>query len=114
DAGLYLGLSHDANNPNWPIRRVLSFAQACDIVIGPDTGPMWGVAYESNYKVLMLSHGSVENVSKHWVNTVSLHADTARVPCYPCHQLHNTGETCTPNRDKNGSACISDISVETV
>lgn len=114
DRGLFLGLSASMEAQNWPIRRVLAFSQVCDIVIGPDTGPMWAVAFEPNAKVLLLSHASVENVSKHWVNTVTLHADSARVPCWPCHQLHDTGDTCTPNKEKNAAACISDISVPVV
>jgi ADP-heptose:LPS heptosyltransferase len=114
DRGLHLGLSPDANNPTWPIRRVLSFAQACDIVIGPDTGPMWAVAFEPNKKVLLLSHASPENITKHWVNTVTLHADPAKVPCWPCHQLHNSADTCMLNADKNGAACISSINVDTI
>ena len=87
DKGFHVGLSHDAANPNWPIRRVLTFAQVADVVIGPDTGPMWGVAFEPNKKVMLLSHASEENITKYWENTVTLHADQGRVPCWPCHQL---------------------------
>jgi len=114
DAGLHLALSADENNPNWPVRRILTFAQACEVVVSPDTGPAWGVAFEQNAKVLLLSHASPENITKHWVNTTTLHADQKRVPCWPCHQLHNSGETCTPNKEGNASACISDISVQAI
>lgn len=114
DAGLHLALSADADNPNWPVRRLLTFAQACDVVVSPDTGPAWSVAFENNAKVMMLSHASPLNIVKHWHNTISLHADPERVPCWACHCLHNSGETCTPNKEKNASACISDISVELI
>ena len=113
DAGLHLALSPNAERPTWPIRRVLAFAQVCDIVISPDTGPAWATAFEPNAKVMLLSHASVENITKHWVNTVSLHADDT-VPCWPCHQLHSTGETCTPNPEKTAAACISSISPDTI
>ena len=66
-------------------------------------------------KVVLHSHASVENIAKHWVNTVSLHADPNNVPCWPCHRLHDTVDTCIPNKDMGGAAaCISDISVETI
>jgi hypothetical protein len=59
-----------------------------------------------------VSHASAENITKHWVNTVTLHADPDRVPCWPCHRLHNDPSTCKSNKEDNGAACISDISVE--
>lgn len=114
DRGLHLGLSPDPNKPTWDIRRVLTFAQAADIVIGPDTGPMWAVAFEPNNKIMLLSHASAENITKGWVNTVPLHADQNNVPCWPCHQLHDTTKTCRPNAAGNGAACISDIGVQTI
>ncbi len=116
--GLGLALTPDGaeagGDMNWPIRRILTQCQACDVVITPDTGPAWAVAFEDVPKVLMVSHASVENISKHWKNTVVLHADENKVPCWPCHRLHDTPETCVQNKDGNGAACISDISVELI
>lgn len=114
DKGLHLGLSSDPNNPNWPIRRVLGFSQHCDLVITPDTGPAWACAFNDMPKIMLLSHASEENITKHWTKTITLHADRARVSCFPCHQLHDSGDTCTPNRAKDGAACISDISTQCI
>lgn len=114
EQGLHLGLSPSLDNETWPVRRVLSFLQVCDIVIGPDSGPMWGVAFAPNAKVMLLSHASPENITKHWRNTVTLHADQQRVPCWPCHQLHDSAETCTPNSDNTGAACISGINTQAI
>lgn len=114
ETGLHLGLSHDPEKPTWDVRRVLTFVQACEVVVGPDTGPMWATAFEQNHKVMLLSHASQENITKHWVNTNTLHADPVRVPCWPCHQLHDYPTFCTPNKDKNGAACISDITVPAI
>jgi hypothetical protein len=38
------------------------------------------------------------------------------VPCWPCHQLHNTFETCNPIKVNDGdfAACISDINGESI
>lgn len=99
---------------SWPLRRSLAFAQAADLVVTPDTGTAWAVAFEPMPKVLLASHASEENITKHWLNTINLHADTNRVPCWPCHRLHNDPSTCVENKDKNGAACISDISVELI
>jgi len=110
DKNLHVAISPEAENKSWPIRRSLAFTQACDLVITPDTGPAWSVAFESLPKIVMLSHASPENITKHWINTTTLHATD--VACWPCHQLHDEQKTCTPNRDGNGAACISDISSE--
>lgn len=114
DRGYHLGLSPDPTNESWPIRRVLTMARFGDVVIGPDTGPMWGIAFEETKKVMLLSHASEENITKHWVNTTTLHARQEQVPCWPCHQLHNKMDTCTYNREKTGAACISNIPVQSV
>jgi ADP-heptose:LPS heptosyltransferase len=112
--GLHHAGSPSMENQTWPIRRILTFAAACDLVIGPDTGPMWGVAFEPVPKITLMSHASPRNITEHWLNTVTLHADQRRVSCWPCHKLHDTIETCRPNHLNNGAACISDISVEEI
>jgi hypothetical protein len=75
---------------------------------------MWSVAFEPLHKIMLHSHASVENIAAHWLNTTSLSADPKRVPCAPCHRLHDSVETCVPNKDNSGAACISDISVENI
>jgi FkbM family methyltransferase len=112
DAGLHLALTADPNAPNWPLRRSLTQLMTCDLVVGPDTGGMWAVSMAPMPKIMMLSHASPENITKHWNNTYTLHADPGRVPCWPCHRLHDRIDTCVPNADKTGVACMSAISVE--
>jgi ADP-heptose:LPS heptosyltransferase len=106
----------DRTDPSkcWPLRTSLSFACAADLVITPDTGLAWAVALEPMPKIVMVSHASVENITKHWVNTVTLHADPKRVPCWPCHRLHDDPSTCVVNKEGSGAACISDISIDTI
>lgn len=105
--------SDPGGHQDWGIRRSLTQALMCDLVISPDTGPAWACAFEPMPKIIMVSHASPENITKHWYNTVTLHADQYRVPCWPCHRLHDNISTCTPNSfDGKGAACISDISVE--
>lgn len=116
---LFLALSPDnadsGGHQHWSIRRSLTQALYADLVITPDTGVAWAVAMEQMPKIVMVSHASVENITKHWVNTTTLHANQRNVPCFPCHRLHDDISTCTPNRDGgHAAACISDISVETI
>lgn len=108
--GLHGCCDEKAENQEWPIRRVLSTLPLCDLVITPDTGPGWAVAYEPVPKIVLLSHASVRNISGGWRNAVTLHADPALVPCWPCHQLHDALDTCTPDATGQAAACISSIS----
>ncbi len=101
-------------NQRFPIRRILTQLRYCDLVISPDTGPAWAVAMEKVPKIILVSHASAENITGGWRNTVTLHADQERVPCWPCHQLHDSLDTCTPDETKQAAACISSISVSSV
>jgi ADP-heptose:LPS heptosyltransferase len=115
--GIHLAMSPDMTAPSWPIRRVLTQVQAADIVVTPDTGPAWAVAMHTMPKIVMISHAGFDSITKHWVNTTTLHADQARVPCWPCHLLHDSKESCqrvSGSKDDVGAACISDIGVEQV
>lgn len=85
----------------WTIRQAMAMAQISDVVVGPETGILNSVCVCPNAKVLLLSHSTVENLSRDWVNTISLWSDDA--PCYPCHQLHFDGwKYC--NRHPEGTA----------
>ncbi len=112
--GLATCMSLSKEQDIWPIRRGLTQLQLCDLVITPDTGPWWAVAFRPIPKILMVSHASAENIGKHALNTTILGADPERVKCHPCHRLHSDFTTCTPNFENNGAACISDISVHTI
>ncbi len=112
--GLHLAVPSGGGERCWPLRTSLTFALVADLVVTPDTGTAWAVAFEPMPKVVMVSHASVENITKHWVNTTTLHADPDRVPCWPCHRLHDDPSTCVVNKEGNGAKCISDISVEKV
>jgi len=112
--GLYLAVPSQGGEKCWPLRCSLTFAMVSDLVVTPDTGPAWAVAFEQMPKIVMVSHASVENITKHWVNTTTLHADPNYVPCWPCHRLHDDPDTCVPNKEGNGAKCISNISIERI
>lgn len=105
--------------PLWPIRRSLTQVQHCDLVISPDTGLAWGVAMEDMPKIVLVSHASDVNITSHWRNTVTLHADQKRVPCWPCHILHDDEDSCLKlsgrkKADSFAAACMEDIPISAV
>lgn len=92
----------------WSIRQTLAFIDQADLLVGPETGVMNAAGLHPVQKVVTLSHSSVENLTKHWKNCISL--TPASTKCYPCHQLHYGFEFC-PRDEKTGtSACQADIS----
>lgn len=94
------------------IRDGLTLAQQVHCVVGPETGVLNAVAFEPMGKVILLSHSSAENLTKHWVNTDALTpADTS---CYPCHRLHFGSEYCREDAATGAAACQVDISPDRV
>jgi len=77
----------------WSIRHTLVAARECDLVIGPETGVLNAVACTDNHKIVLLSHSSVENLTRDWKNTVSM-LPARDVKCYPCHRLHYGRDHC--------------------
>lgn len=83
------------------VRNTLALAKRCHVVIGPETGILNGVAFEGNAKIVLLSHSSAENLTKHWANAVAI--APRETPCHPCHQLHFDHTFC-PQHDESGAA----------
>lgn len=85
----------------YTIRESLSLAQQCDVVIGPETGVMNSVSHEPMPKVVFLSHSSVENLTRDWVDAHSLvsvgtHCKGRGADLVPaCHRLHHGWARCT-------------------
>jgi ADP-heptose:LPS heptosyltransferase/predicted SAM-dependent methyltransferase len=94
------------------IRDTLALAQVVDLVIGPETGVLNAVGFESVPKLVMLSHSSEENLSKHWVNCTSFAA--RNTACYPCHQLHTTMRYCKEDPHTGAAMCQLDIDPDEV
>lgn len=91
----------------WPIRRALSLALVADAAVGEETALLNAVAQEPMRKVVLLSHSTVENLTKHWVNTVAL---SGAVPCYPCHRIHQTFDHCRRDEASGTAACQAALS----
>jgi ADP-heptose:LPS heptosyltransferase len=93
------------------LRDTMALAQQCHLVVGPETGVLNAVAFETNSKIVMLSHSSEENLTRDWVNTQAL-ASTSTA-CYPCHRLHDTREFC-PSAEDGTALCQSELRPERV
>ena len=89
------------------IRDTMALAQVCNLVIGPETGVLNAVAFDDVAKVVLLSHSSTENLTKHWVNAAAmLPRDT---PCYPCHRLHYGRDYCPEDAETGAAMCQKNI-----
>lgn len=90
------------------IRQTLALAQQMDVVIGCETGVLNAVAFEDNRKVVLLSHSSHENLTKHWKNTNALAPHG--LDCYPCHRLHYGMDFCKEDKATGAAMCQKLIS----
>jgi ADP-heptose:LPS heptosyltransferase/predicted SAM-dependent methyltransferase len=90
------------------IRETLTLAQQSDLVIGPETGVLNAVGFDSSPdKVLLLSHSSANNLSKHWKNVQALTPEGCS--CYPCHRLHYSREYCAVVEETGAALCAQNI-----
>ncbi len=97
---------------SWSMRQALTFCQMANVVVGQETGLLNCVAFEPHVrKVVLLSHSTIENLTRDWPNTASLHG---KAPCYPCHRLHYDWGHCRKNEITQASQCQSMINVGSV
>jgi ADP-heptose:LPS heptosyltransferase/predicted SAM-dependent methyltransferase len=95
------------------MRLAMTLALEADVVVGTETAILNAVAMESSpSKVVLLSHSSVENLTKHWVNTLSF--APGGLPCYPCHRLHHDFSFCTQDPETKFAACQSAVGADSV
>ncbi|MCK0507907.1 methyltransferase domain-containing protein [Aromatoleum anaerobium] len=95
------------------IRDTLTLAKFADCVLGPETGVLNAVAFEALPKIILLSHSSIENLTKHWINTATLTPTFADdVKCWPCHRLHYSSEHCLQNPETGAALCQQAIGPE--
>jgi ADP-heptose:LPS heptosyltransferase/predicted SAM-dependent methyltransferase len=93
----------------WTIRETMSMLPHADLIIGAETGVLNAASMLPVPKIVTLSHSSVENLTKHWVNTVSL--TPKKTPCYPCHMMHYDWTACVKG-SLGVSLCQENIDIE--
>lgn len=96
----------------WPVRAALAFAQIADAVVATESMIANAVAMEPMLKVILLSHSSNENLTKHWISTAALEATA--VACHPCHRIHATLDFCAKDTATGCSACMASYGPDTV
>jgi len=90
----------------WPLRAALAFAQLADVVVATESLIANAVASEAMLKVVLLSHSSNENLTKHWTNTAAV--EPTGVSCHPCHRVHGaTLAFCAKDTATGASACMA-------
>lgn len=99
----------------WSIRQTMSFLEQTDLVIGPETGVLNAASCMPMPKIVFLSHSTEENLTRDWVNTVSLYAKNLRCAgrdrdeVTACHMLHYDWSNCTQNKGSGMAVCMHDI-----
>lgn len=73
------------------IRKSFLLTKHVDLVVSTETSVAMAAGCFDTPKVVMLSHGTEENLTKYWKNC---HAIAPKVSCYPCHQLHYDKTSC--------------------
>lgn len=98
----------------WSIRQTLTMLNYIDVLFAPETGVANWAAYLPIPKIVFLSHSSVKNLTRDWVNTYSLFTPTEKLSCYPCHKLHPdmNYSTCNLDKTKGVAKCQSMMNVE--
>lgn len=96
----------------YTIRQSLAIVEHADMVVGPETGLLNAVGLTSIPKIVMLSHSSRENLTKHWKNTIAM--TPHGLDCYPCHKMHYGWSGCRRNDDSGAAQCQHDITVDQV
>ncbi|CAB4211900.1 AdoMet_MTases domain containing protein [uncultured Caudovirales phage] len=94
------------------IRETLALAGLSALVIGPETGVLNAVGFEEVNKVLLLSHSSDNNLSKHWKNVQAL--TPVGCSCYPCHRLHYSSEYCAIVEETGAALCAQNIEAHVI
>jgi ADP-heptose:LPS heptosyltransferase len=91
----------------WPLRKTLGFiAMVADAMVGPESMAMNVAACYDVPKITFLSHSNRANLTKYWVGDYSLEPDVAVAPCWPCHQLHYTVESCPIAELRDGDRVV--------
>ena len=94
------------------IRQTLALCEFADLMFGPETGVMNAAGQLDVPKVVMLSHSSEENLTKHWINATVLKSE-GLVACAPCHLMHYGWSSCFQNKETHAAECASLIDPET-
>lgn len=86
------------------IRQSFILAKYANLVVSPETSVLVAAGSFETPKVALLSHATVENLTKYYENCTSVFQE---VSCYPCHKLHYSKDTCTLDKEFKLPICMS-------
>lgn len=95
----------------WKIRESLIAAKYVDLVVGPETAITNASGCFPTPKIVFLSHSTKENLTKYFENDYSLEPDESIAPCWPCHQLHYTKESCVIGRATENGRTLAEVPI---
>ena len=99
----------------WSIRQAMTFVQLADVVMGQETGLLNAVSHEAAvHKVVLLTHSSVENLTRDWPNTVSIRTLPECAGKTGCHRLQYDWSTCNKDEATGAAKCQSMIPCDEV
>lgn len=96
----------------YTIRESMALLAECDAVIGAETGMLNAAAHMSLPKIVLLSHSSANNLTKHWTNTYAI--EPQNTACFPCHMMHYSFDHCSKDATTGTASCAADIGVDQV
>jgi ADP-heptose:LPS heptosyltransferase len=104
----------------WNIRQVCAMLELADVVVGPETGTLSIAAFYPMPKIALLSHSTIENLTRDWTNTTSLWAPTTECPgrgrniVPACHKMLASFEGCRQHSEAGTAQCVAEIKPEWV
>jgi len=77
----------------YTFRQSALLSQYVDLVVSPDTGFLHTAGCWQTPKIGLLTHTTIENITKHFINDFSLESEA---PCAPCFRLISDAEKQCP------------------
>ena len=104
----------------YTMRQVMLMMESADVVVGPETGVMSASAFYPMPKICLLTHSTIENLTRDWVNTTSIWAPNTHCPgrganeVPACHKLLPGFEGCLQNKQTQVAQCTTETKPEWV
>lgn len=102
------------------LRQTATLLESADVVVGPETGLMSMAAFYPMPKICILSHSTIENLTRDWVNTTSMWAPKTECPgrgknlVLACHKMLPNFEGCRQNEKTLVAQCMTEVKPEWV
>lgn len=78
---------------DYSFRQSAMLTRHVDLVVSPDTGFLHAAGCCDTPKIGLLTHTTIENITKYFYNDMSIESEA---PCAPCFKLINDAETQCP------------------